>query len=227
VILAILTRIAGAQPEPPPSDAPGAVSAPGESAPVPLPPGPCGAPPAAGTPDFTIVCSTTRVAPSSTGALYAQFMDLRNRGGFTIGVRALTTLSTDMRRESVELHLGTVKDRGLAYRLLGRATRADLHDGGIDAGFDLGLQLVRMSRRWHLGVEGSGVFLIKFGEDNYSLGGALFGEYEVVANDRFALVASARAGLDFFTFMDRSGDETRFSPYLGLALGGSVFSKGP
>jgi hypothetical protein len=184
---------------------------------------PCGEPPEPGS-TVLVICSTWRVAPSSAGDLYRDHASRRPRSGGMLGAAAISTLTPRMRRDGVEVLLGMVRDRRKTFGFLIRPLRGVLDGGEIDRGLELGFAFGVLAGRFHVGLEGNAVFGIAFEEEKLAFGLALVGQYELLASDSVALVATARLGFDSFEHeIPSGGTETRGDPLIAVGLGVNWF----
>lgn len=213
-----------------PRDAPvmGPAPAPGSPPPNEAPaPAPCGPPAPAGG-NVLVVCSTLRIEPSQGGALYHEHVVRRARSGAVFGASVMTTFTPRMRRDGLELLLGSVTDRRREGRILVRPLRGVLDGGEVDHGLELGLALGVLRGRFHVGLEGNAIFGIAFESEKVALGVAAVGQYELLATDTLALVATARLGADFFEHDSPGGAmESPGDPLFSIALGVTYFQVVP
>lgn len=219
IVLLLGPAVAHAQPTEPTQ--PEAAPPPAPDTP-PVPSGPCGP-----TIDATTsyVCSTQRLDSPRALTLYRDFVSLSPRGGFALGVRGLSTLTTDHRRESVELGLGWIWDRIKHVRVSGGPVRA-VSDGNVDKGVELAIGLVMMQPRFHIILQGVGVFGIQFGNDKFALGLALGGGYELLSTDRFALTIGGRVGFETYKRMTpETAEEDHGALYASVSLGVDFYQR--
>jgi hypothetical protein len=175
-----------------------------------------------------VICSTLRVAPSQGGELYRAHAARRPRSGGLVGAAAMTTLTTRMRRDGIELQLGTIRDRRRMFALLIRPQRGVLEGGEIDHGLELALGANIFVDRIRVGLEGTAVFGIAFEDKKIAFGLALFGAYELLATDRVALAATVRVGFDSFEHaLPEGATETRGDALISVGLGGTWFQVVP